>query len=275
LGRSQESSGQLDLALKSYQEAAAGSPSANAALRAAVEFLVARVSAKKALADPAQAADAIAKLKAFLQSQRDHYRFFDAQLLLGEVAIAANDNPTADSAFASLAEAPWPDYQMAGKIGSARLLFARGDADAAKQAFDAVAAMNATTPSEVARKLEAMLGQAKCLQAKNQHAEAVKILDEVVKQSSPTDARLQAEAYVRQGQSYGATGENAKQAIMAYLHVDVIPALSQETDLHAEALYHLSQLWPAAGQPGRGAESSAKLEQLYPNSEWAKKLGGG
>ncbi len=275
LGRSQENQGQLDLALNSYTQAAQEASSAKAPLRAEIEFLIARTSTRVALGDPEKHADAMGKLKAFTERHRDHYRFFDAQLLLGELALAAEDFTTADNAFQSVSDAPWPDYKMAGKIGSARLLFERGDVNRAKVEFDAVAAMNATTPAETTRKLEALLGQAACLQQQAQHAEAVKILDQVVRSSSAADTRLQAEAYVRQGNSNVALGDRPKQAIMSYLHVDVIPALAQEKDYHAEALYHLAQLWGAVGQPARAAEAAARLEQLYPNSDWARKPAAG
>lgn len=275
LGRSQEASGQYDLALKSYQEAAAESASANANLRADIQFRLARVQAQLAFGDPQQLPAAMQKLKEFVDSQRDHYDFYDAQLLLGQVALAGDDVATAESAYQAVAGAPWKDYQMAGKIGEARILFARGDMTGAKRAFDEVAASNPSSPAEVSRKLEAMLGQAKCLQEDGQHADAVKILDEVVKQCPEGDTRVQAEAYIREGASLVALGENTKQAIMAYLHVDVVPSLAQEADLHAEALYQLSQLWSSVGQPGRSADAASRLQQLYPNSEWTAMLAGG
>lgn len=275
LGRSQEAGGQFDLALKSYQQASTENTSSDANLRAEITFSIARVKAKQALADPALTADAVAELKAFAEANRDHYRFFAAQMLLGEVALASGDLVTADGAFNAVARAPWNDHQMAARIGLARIMLERNDIPGAKAAFDEVAAANAVDPVELSRKLEAMLGQAKCLQAQSQHAEAVKILDEVVRQSGGDDTRLQAEAYLRQGESYAALGDHPKQAVMAFLHVDVVPSLALHSDFHAESLYQLAQLWPTVGQPARAAEAAARLEQQYPNSEWTKRLAGG
>lgn len=274
LGRSQESGGQFDLALKSYQQASTENTSNDANLRAEITFSIARVKAKQALGNSELTADAITELKAFTESNRDHYRFFEAQMLLGEVALAAEDLVTADAAFNAVARAPWNDHQMAAKIGLARIMLQRDDIPGAKAAFDEVAAANAVDPIEISRKLEAMLGQAKCLQAQSQHAEAVAILTDVVKQSSDNDTRLQAEAYVRQGESLAALGDQPKQAVMAYLHVDVVPSLARHSDFHAEALYQLTQLWPTVGQPARAAEAAARLEQQYPNNEWTKRLSG-
>ena len=275
LARSQEANGQFDLAIKSYQQAASESAAADANLQAEIAFSIARTNAKIALADPAQLPDAQAGLLAFTESNRDHYRFYEAQLLLGDVALANSALTAANAAYSVLADAPWTDHQMAGEIGKARILFARDDIAGAKEAFDKVAATDAADAGQLSRKLEGMLGQAKCLQAQSQHDQAVVILDEVVSQSSERDTRLQAEAYLRQGESFAALGDRVKEAILAYLHVDVVPTLSQHGDFHAEALYHLAQLWPAAGQPARAAEAAGKLEQTYPNSEWVKKLAGG
>ena len=120
-----------------------------------------------------------------------------------------------------------------------------------------------------------MLGQATCLQSGQQYAEAANILGNVIRESATDDTRLQAEAYVRQGDCYAALGDRDKDAVMAYLHVDVIPSLAVEKDLHAEALYQLSQLWPELRHPDRADLAAGKLQSLYPNSPWTKKLSGG
>lgn len=275
LGRSQERGGQLAQALRSYEQAATENTSTNSNLRTEIEYLQVRVKAKLALADPTQMAAAAETLQAFLNRNRDYYRFYEAQLLLGELGLVAENYSAADAAFATLAEAPWSDLQMAGKIGGARILFDRGDIAGAKAVFDEVAASaTGDDPGAAARRLEAKLGQAKCLQTQGRHEEAVPIFDEVVRESSENDTRLQAEAYVGQGTAYAAVGGKAKEAITKFLIVDVVPSLAQHADLHAEALYQLAQLWPTVGQPARGAEASARLEQDYPNSEWTRKLSG-
>lgn len=271
----QELAGNFANALTGYkesQEAAASSSNSN--MKADIQFLVARATARQALQQNEGLDEAATLLDQFIERFRDHYRFYEAQLLRGEVAIAQGDYAAADSAFSSLSRSPFADFQMAAKIGNAKTMLARNDVQAAKAAFDQVAGMNASTPLEVSRKLEAMLGQANCLQSQSQYEPAAKILDQVIRESSPDDTRLQAEAYVRQGECYSAIGENTMQAIMAYLHVDVVPSLAREKEYRAEALYHLSQLWPVVNQPARAAEAAATLEQEYPESEWTKKLGG-
>jgi tetratricopeptide (TPR) repeat protein len=275
LGRSALAAGQLEVARKQIEEAlqeSAGSSNTN--LRADLDYLLARVTAEEAFVDAAKIPAAIETLKSFVSGNRDHYRGYDAQLALGDLAIAGEDVTTAISAFSALQTAPWKDFQMAAQIGNGRALLVQGNADGAKAEFDAVAGMDATTPAEKSRRMQALLGQAKCLQSKQDHSGAVTILADVIDQSTPADSRLQAEAYLRQGDCFVAMGANPKEAIMAYLHVDVIPAMSRESDLHAEALYHLSQLWQQVNQPERAREAAEALRTEYAESQWAKKLGG-
>lgn len=271
VARGHEAAGNFPLAVEQLTEAADKAQGLDAKIKADINFYLARAAARAALADPAQAADAIAKLKAFTSSERENFRFFEAQELLAEVALRAKDAPAADTAFNSLTQAPWPDTKMLGKIGLARVLLASDNLAGAKTGFDEVAAMETKTPAETSRKLQAMLGQATCLLKQTQPAEALKIIDQVIEQATIEETRTLAEAYVRQGDCLAASGAGAKDAILAYLHVDVIPALAEEREFHAEALYHLSKLWGAVTQPARAAEASAKLQQLYPNSPWAQK----
>jgi tetratricopeptide (TPR) repeat protein len=275
LGRAALDAGQLDLALKQFEQAQTESAASdNAALRGDLEFSLAEVFARRALTDASQAAEAGRRLQEFLAKNRDHYRFYDAQLLLGDVSLAAGDSAAAVAAFTAAAAAPWKDYQMAAQIGQGRTFLAQQNVDAAQREFDAVAAVSPQTPTETSRRLQAMLGQARCLSLKGQHQPAISILEKVVDESSLVDTRLQAEAYLLQGDCLIAMGANPKEAIMAYLHIDVIPALAKETDFHAQALFHLARLWNQVGQPDRAREAADALLGQYPESEWAKKLGG-
>lgn len=275
LGRASLAAGQLDTAEKQLGQALTESAgSDNTGLRGDLDFLLAKTLALRALADSSKAADAAAKLKAYLSSNRDHYRLYDAQLLMGDVSLAAGDYPAAIAAYTSLGTAPWKDFQMAAQIGQGRVLLAQGDVAGAKREFDAVASVSVDSPAQKSRRLEGLLGQARCLQAQQQYQPAVEILDQVIDQASAVDTRIQAEAYVRQGEAYSSLGGSPKDAIMAYLHVDVIPTLSKEADLHAESLFHLSRLWKLAGQEERARDAAETLRGQYPDSAWTKKLGG-
>ncbi len=273
LARSNENAGRLADAMAGYQEALGATSNDN--VKAEINFLMARTLAKMAQADPSKAAAAIEKLNSLANSSRDHYRFYPSQLLLGETALLIHDHVTAQTAFDRVQQAPWNDYKMISKNGLARTLIDQKKPDEAKPLFDSVASAKGTTPTEKAAILEAMLGQAECLQAKGQGPQAAEILQKVVAEATAADHRILAQAYLQLGSIYSADSQKNKEALLAYLHVDVIPSLAAESDLHAEALYNLAKLWPSVGQPGRGAEASAKLQSDYPSSEWTKKLGEG
>ncbi|TWT59128.1 hypothetical protein KOR42_25170 [Thalassoglobus neptunius] len=275
LARSNERAGNLSEAVAGYQEALSAIGSDAPDIKRDVEFFLARTTSKLAQADPEQLTAAIQQLQQFAEQNRNFYRYYDTQILLAETALLANDVSTAEAAYTVLEQSPWLDYQMAAKIGRAKTLLARNDIAAAKQVYDEVASSNPSLPSEKAKQLEAMLGQAECLQRQSAYDQAADILQTVIDQTAADESRVLAEAYLRLGDGYAAQGQKVKEAILAYLHVDVVPSLASHADLHAEALYRLAQLWPVVSQPARGADASAKLEADYPNSPWVEKLGSG
>ena len=60
-----------------------------------------------------------------------------------------------------------------------------------------------------------------------------------------------------------------KDALMAYLHVDILFYGDSET--HAESLYHLGKLWQVAKNQDRAAAAVNLLKQRYAGSVWAEK----
>lgn len=239
-----------------------------------VEFYIARLLHRSAQGDPAQAKEAIDKLTAFTTLRKTSYRYYEALGLLGELALASKDYAAADKAFDALSKATWPETKLAAQIGSARVLLAKEDFAGAKKIFDTVAGTDAKTPAETSQKLEGTLGQAECLMNDKKYAEAIKSLEAVIDQAAPTDTRLQAQAYLRQGDCLRLMGEKPKEAALAYLHVDVLPNFAAHKDLHAEALYNLFGLWGSLGQADRAERAESRLRDEYPNSEWTRKLGG-
>lgn len=269
-GRNDENGGRLSDALAKYKEALDSNPS-NPLLKTDLEFLMARVTAKLALADPAQLDAAIKQLDGFLKANSDNFRYYSGVRLLGDLYLAKQDYASAQTAYTQLGSAPWNDSKMASRNALANLQLQQGDVAGALSNYDAVVAMTASTPGEFSRRYEAMLGKATCLQKQNQHEQAISTLQTVTDEAAATDTAVLARAYVRKGDSLSAIGKT-KEAILAYLHVDVL--FPQETALHAESLYRLWQLWGQAGYSDRVAETAAKLDQQYPNSEWTKKLSG-
>jgi tetratricopeptide (TPR) repeat protein len=259
--RSEEASGQYEAALASFQQALDENPESDN-IQVDIQFYMARTTARMALADPNRIEAAKSLLLAFVDTQRDHYRFYEAQFWLGDIALEEEDLSAADEAFNSLANSPWLDFQMSGKIGMARVLLARDDLRGARQGFDEVVNTPVTDDASRKRRLEAMVGQARIMQLEEQYESAVTTLTQIIDEAEADDTRVQAEAYLLLGRCYQSMDVDPKEAIMAYLHIDVIPALAQETDLHAEALTQLSRLRTQIGDEDRAADAEIRLGQL-------------
>lgn len=267
LGISDENGGRLDSALQRVTKSQTETTDASDLLKLEFQFVIARINTRMAFADAGKVDSAIGLLEAYRKAGKDHFRFYEATNLLGQLQLAKPDLAAARAAFGELAQAPSNDYQLAAQIAQGRILMAEGQQDAAVAEFDkAIAAAG-----EQARKFEALLGKAKALVNLSKHDEALAVLDEVTAKAPPTASALQAEAYVLQGNSLQAASRN-KEAVLAYLHVDIL--FPRETAYHAESLFHMARLWKTVQAPERGVDAEAKLTSLYPNSEWAKKLGG-
>jgi len=268
IARNQEQNGNYTAALEEYKKAQSG---ASENLKKSLQFMIARASMKKAKSSPAELDAAIKQLDDFVKANPDHFRFYPAQMLLGEAYLAKKDYASANTAFGRVERSPWKDYQMDAKNMKARVLLGQGNTKGALDAFNAVAKMDGKTDAELASKRAAQLGSALCLEKEGKQKEAIQLLDDMIKNVSSHQTALLAEAYVKKGDCYQALGES-KEALIAYLHVDVLfPA---EPALHAEALYHLSNLWGKVQKPERGVEARAILQQQYPDSEWTQKASG-
>ena len=274
LARGSETTGALDEAIKQYQEAAKAVGSAKEGLKTDVQFGLARATARKAIRTGEDLSGAVNLVKTFVNANRDNFRYFESQLLLGELSLASGDTNGAEIAYQAAAGASSSDFQKAGKIGLARAMLGRGDIPKAKAMFGEVASQKAGSPVEESRRLEAILGQALCLKQEKDSKGARKLVDQVIEEAKPADSRIQAEAFLRQGDLITAEGDNPKAAIRSYLFVDVIPEFAAERDLHAEALYQLAKLWPTVGEAERGADAATRLKSQYPDSAWNKKLTG-
>ena len=272
LARSALNSGNLEQAIERLA-ASAKEETSNRDLEKEIAFLQAKAKAMQAQRDPQQAAAAVQALKDFTASGGKHYRFYPALLLLARTQVLAGDATGAKVSYQEAGQSPYEDIKLAATVGQADAAFLAGRMDEAGGLYDQVARKAGTNQLEKSQILAAKLGQAKVAASKGQQDDAITTLDDIIDSSGPEDTRVQAEAYLRQGDAYAAQGK-AKNAALSYLHVDVVPALAKESELHAEALYRLNQLWPDLSQPARAAEAAARLQSLYPNSEWAGKLGG-
>ena len=92
------------------------------------------------------------------------------------------------------------------------------------------------------------------------------IVMEIIGNESSKNTILFANAYNALGTCYAQEGKT-KEAIRAFLKTDLLFTVDPES--HAEALYHLNDLWQKAERPDRAARARQKLTQRYRSTWWA------
>lgn len=232
-----------------------------------VEFYQAYCAAKLALGGSGTINDAGTRLNSFVHAYPQNYHYWQAIESMGDLLVSDGKFELAQRQYDELARAPWPEYKMRAAVTMGRNLQAQGKhADAIKQ-FDVVLGMAGGGDEAENQKLLATLGKAISLAETNQLETAVGMIEKVILDADPEQKELHARAYNALGSCYERGGQT-KDALLAYLHVDVL--YNTVPDAHAEALAHLVPLWQAIGQEAQARESRQVLEQRYRGSRWAK-----
>lgn len=214
--------------------------------------------------DKSKAADLVL---AFVRAAPQSFHFFEAARLLGDLAAAQNDFAKAATYYGAIAaKAPWPEYQMSASLSEARALLAQGSYPEAQQKFESVIAQPSDAPEAKRQKLLAQVGKGKCLAEAGSPQQGIALIEQIIAENEPSDGELFGRAYNAHGDCLLKAGRT-KDALMAYLHVDVL--FYSEPDVHAESLYHLSNLWGEVERPDRAAAARNLLQQRYAGSVWA------
>jgi tetratricopeptide (TPR) repeat protein len=233
-----------------------------------LQFYLALCEGKISLTSGGDKAEATKSMLAFVRGASNSFHFFAAAQLLGDLAVGQGDYAGAVRYYSTIAsKAPWPEYQMLGSLSEARALVAQGSFDDALEKFDAVLAQKSDTPEAKRQKLMAQVGRGRCLAETASPEEAIQLLETVIAENDASDSEVFGRAYNALGDCLQSAGK-PKEALMAYLHVDVL--FYAEPEIHAESLYHLSKLWEAVKKPNRAASAKNLLEQRYGGSVWAK-----
>jgi tetratricopeptide (TPR) repeat protein len=239
------------------------------------EYYAAVAKARLALRGAGAISEAGTLMFAFCSNNKDSYHYLPGQELLGELLVASGNTAAALTAFGELEKAPYDEYKMRAGVARGRALMSQKDFVQALAAFEAVLALpfNAMTqkgtPSE-SQRFAAVLGRAQCMAGTGKTDDAIKQLEtEVIPNLNPEESALQALAYVTLGNCYLGKPEGKKNALIAFLHVDVL--YDNVPSAHAEALWNLSNLWVDIGKNERGQDCLTRLNRLYPGSPWLTK----
>ncbi|MBC8355924.1 MAG: tetratricopeptide repeat protein [Planctomycetes bacterium] len=237
--------------------------------KADLQYYLAYCQGKLALTGGGDKSAAARAMITFIRANENSHHYFAAAELLGDLAVSLESYDGAATWYGKIAEqAPWPDYKMRGSVLKARALVRKGDFPAALSEFEAVIGSRVDTPAAMQEKLMAQAGKASCLAGTGSPAEGITIAEEIISKNSPeNNAELFGRTYNALGACYLKSGK-PKDALMAYLHVDVL--FYANSEVHAEALYNLSKLWLSLKKQDRADSARNLLTDRYAGSVWAK-----
>lgn len=238
-------------------------------------FYRAYANARSALGGSGDIQKAGQDMYTFISGNADSYHFLQAQEMLGDLLVAVGKVDDAIKAYGVLDQSPYPEYKMRAGTARGRALMSQSKFPEALGEFDKVlalpfdAAKQKGTSAE-SQRFAAVLGKAQCQAKTGGFDEAIKQLETVVIANlSPEESALQALAYNTLGNCYIQKPDGKKNALLAFLHTDVL--YNNVPNAHAEALWNLSQLWIDVGKNERGQECLNRLNRLYPGSPWLSK----
>lgn len=233
-----------------------------------VEYYRAYATGKLALAGKGDKRAAVGSLRSFVESNPGSYHYFEANELIGDLAVSLGIYNAAAEYYAKVGQAPWVDYKMRAAVLEGRALLAQDKYAEALQKFEAVGKAEVTGIDALKQKAFANVGRATCLAQTGKPQDGIQILENIIKTENPSDTQLFARVYNALGACYQKANQT-KEALMAYLHVDIL--FYGDAEAHAEALYQLSKLWNAVNRSDRAVESREMLRNRYAGSVWASK----
>lgn len=240
-----------------------------AAVKQDVEFYRALCASRLALAGEGAIQTAGAQMRRFLTDNAQSYHYFQACEVVGDLLVALGQFPKAREYYDLVGKAPWPEYQVRAAVAAGESLLAENKADEALKVFERAQAMSLGNPRGELLRLAAVIGQARGLAETGKADEAVKLADGVIAKADAEDTALLARAYNAKGAALEKAGK-PQEALFAFLRVDTL--YSAESAAHAEALYHLVQIWKDVKKPERSNEARRVLATQYKESRWNRAL---
>jgi tetratricopeptide (TPR) repeat protein len=219
-----------------------------------------------ALAGAGDLKNASDMVQKFVEVAPEHYRRYEAFELLGDTAMELGDWDGAAKFYAELDAAKSESMKAVGKVGLGRAALAKGELDQARELFTAVAEADTLDArlEGLGARTTATIGLAETLAQQKDYDAALQTLEALLA-ATPNSATLQqAVVYNALGGVYAAAGR-AEEAIIAYLHVDLLyPAARAE---RVKALKALAPLWNKVGRQDRARETRLFLRERF-NVDW-------
>ena len=236
---------------------------------AEMDFVKAAAAGLLAVQSGDAVAEADSQVAAYLSRHPRSHHVYGMQQLLGDLRAKAGRLDEAAAAYSVIGKGP-ASFKVQAASGKAMLFFEQGKFAEAAREYDAALAVEATDDASLVRKRLASLGKARSLAGLGRQAEAVDLVNSVIKQADPEDKDFMARAYLALGVIYGSMPKKQQDALISLVAVDLL--YNSVPDCHAEALYHLVSLWEQARLPERAQEAKQTLQATYPQTQWAKKM---
>jgi tetratricopeptide (TPR) repeat protein len=211
---------------------------------------------------------AIRGLMGLASKNRNTHHLFPLAEMLGELSLAVGQPDKAANFFSMLANSTDSETKARGLYQLARVDLALNKVDEAKGRLQQLSSASSTSPGLIRLKTLAEVGLAECKLLEGDPQGALNTLNALVQKNDSSDLELFAAIKNAQGACYQSL-DQPKQALLRYLQTDLLFFTAPEA--HAEALYHLTQLWTVVGEPARAAEARSRLTSLYASSTWANK----
>ncbi len=259
LAESRESGGALAEAADLYKKAASEAQDKPFILQAA-QYHQAKALADLALADPERVTEAATLLEAFLRAHPKSRHIAPALESLARLQLQKGDFAAAERATAQMAGLPRGADRAA--ILRARVFAKRGEHEKAIAELDRILSGSAGDPVKAR---EVRLAKAESLAGLKKFPQAEADVRAVIQASPSEDFVAQSAAYNTLGDCLRAAGK-PKDALLAYLHTDVLYAKDKEQ--HPRALAQIAQLWRELKRDDRANETMERLKQEYPRSPW-------
>ena len=214
-------------------------------------------------------AQAAREMDAFIKKYPNSYHLYPAMDMFGALAMASGRFDAATAQFEKTSAGPWPSLSFYGKLNSGKAKLYSGNYDAAIAAFKATEADPSAEGYAIQAKLIAQCLRAQALALAGQTKEGKELVMQIIENESSKNIELFAHANNALGVCFNEE-QQTKEAIRAFLKTDLLFTL--DPDSHAQALYHLVNLWANSERPDRAASARQKLTQRYRNTYWASKL---
>ncbi|MFN3193400.1 MAG: tetratricopeptide repeat protein [Aureliella sp.] len=265
--RDQFVNGQYDQALEEIKKVDKGGISRKL-ITQDIDFYRWYCEGKMALSGNGDRNAAINGLRSIASANRTTHHLLDIAEMLGQLHMSIGKPKEAATFFGVLLRAPDDTTKAIGTYRLGLVELADDKTAEARKRLSSLASAASSSPEMKRLQNLARVALSVCDQRDGKTEEALKRLDTLVAATDSTDQELYARINNAKGACYLAQNKPTE-ALFHYLQTDLL--FFSEAEAHAEALYHLSDLWKRYGNPSKAADARQRLSNQYASSAWASK----